>query len=149
MKNEKGITLNALILYVIMFSATMAILATLTNYIYGNLDKIKADNISSGEFNKFNTHFVKDLKESYVATVTTNEQGETLITFDNGSKYTYKSNEKSIYKGKEKIARDISTFSAKTAKENNKDIIEISVKVGKDANNPIFVKTIKYVLKYW
>ena len=49
----------------------------------------------------------------------------------------------------QKIARNIITFNAQSKTENSKSIIEITVSTGKNAENPTFSKTIKYVLKYW
>ena len=71
MKIEKGITIVALSIYVIMFTAIIVLLANLTNYVYPNLININSDSISSEEFVKFNTKFVSDIKESSNALVTT------------------------------------------------------------------------------
>ena len=149
MKNEKGITLQALVLYVIMFSVTIALLASLSSYIFGNLDNISEAQASSEEFNKFNINIIEDVKSSKVAQANQDSSGNVIIALENGATYTYKANEKSIYKGKVKIARNIVEFSANTGVENNKNIIEVTVSTGKNASNIVFSKTIKYVLKYW
>ena len=149
MKNEKGITLAALVLYVIVFSATIALLASLSRYVYKNIDNINSEAISSEEFNKFNVHFVKDVKESKNAKVDSDSNGNLIITLESGARYTYVTTEKSIYKDKEKIARNICNFTAISREENNKNIIEINISTGKDISNPSFNKTIKYVLRYW
>ena len=150
MKNEKGVTLAALVIYVIVFSITIALLASLSNYIYSNLDNISSEQISSEEFNKFNTYFVNDVKESKNAYVK-NENGEIIISFESGTVYTYNKEEKAIYKNKEKIARNIVDFSASISVDSSskKNIIDVTIKTGKDQSNPIFNKTIKYVLRYW
>lgn len=149
MKNEKGITLQALVLYVIMFSVTIALLASLSSYIFGNLDNISEAQASSEEFNKFNINIIEDVKSSKVAQANQDSSGNVIIALENGATYTYKADEKSIYKGKVKIARNIVEFSAKSGVENNKNIIEVTVSTGKNASNIVFSKTIKYVLKYW
>ena len=41
MKNERGITLTALVIYVVFVTATLALLVSLTRYMYGNFDKIR------------------------------------------------------------------------------------------------------------
>ena len=152
MKNEKGITLVALVMYVILFSIAITILATISSYIFNNLDNISSEQISSEEFNKFNTYFVSDVKKSTVATVESEENSDDLtIKLDGGSTYTYKKSENAIYKDKEKIARNIVSFTAKAEKDDtyNKNTIEINIKTGKNEEKPNFEKTIKYVLKYW
>ena len=135
-------------MYIIIFSATIALLATLSSYIFDNLSNIDTNSISSEEFNKFNVNFVKDVKESKKANVETKD-GEIIISFESGVNYTYKIQDKAIYKDKQKIASNIVSFTAKEGIENNKNIIEVSISTGKDVNKPNYSKTIKYVLRYW
>ena len=150
MKNEKGITLAALVIYVIIFSITIALLASLSSYIFDNLGSISSEQISSEEFNKFNTYFVSDVKQSKNVNITT-ESGKVVIKLESGSVYTYNKSEKAIYKNKEKIARNIVSFTAEKKEDETykKDVIEVNIKTGKDESKPVFEKTIKYVLKYW
>ena len=148
MKKEKGITLIALIIYIIMFSATIGLLASLSNYIFNNLSNINSNSTSSEEFNKFNVNFVKDVKESRNAVVKS-EADQIIISFESGVQYTYVKGDKAIYKDKEKIASNIASFTASIQTENNKNIVAVSIKTGKDETNPNYSKDIKYVLKYW
>lgn len=152
MKNEKGVTLAVLVIYVIVFSITITLLASLSNYIYGNLDNINSEQVSSEEFNKFNTYFLDDVKKSKTAEVKDgNESGDIVIKLESGSVYTYKKTEKAIYKNKEKVAINIVNFTAKNSTDSTsgKKIIDVTIKTGKDEKKPIFDKNIKYVLKYW
>ena len=152
MKSEKGITLTALIIYVLVFTATLGLLANLSNFVYSNLSKINTNSVSSEEFNKFNSYFVQDIKESKQRTATTIEQnGEKTveIVLSNGSKYTYKQSENAIYRGNVKIARTIAEFEADNFEENGKKIIRIKISTGTNKEEPNFGKTIKYVLRYW
>lgn len=149
MKNEKGITLTALVIYVIIFSATITLVSALSSFIYGNLKELNSDSISSEEFNKFNTYFVQDVKESKNVSVQAEENGNVIITLDNGSRYTYSANENAIYRGKVKIARNIIKFNASLMQENNKKLVNINIGTGKDTQNINFEKSIKYVLRYW
>ena len=155
MKNEKGITLASLVIYVLIFSATIALLASLSNYIYGNLSKISSEEISSEEFNKFNTYFVEDVKSNSSASISNGTgTGDITIKFNDNSTYTYKKSEKAIYKNKEKIARNIAYFTASTESISGtgskaKKTIKVNIKTGKDENKPVFEKTINYVCRYW
>ena len=150
MKSEKGITLAALVIYVIIFSITIALLASLSNYVLGNLSNINSEQVSSEEFNKFNTYFVSDVKQSKMVNIS-EQSGNVVIKLESGSIYTYKKSEKAIYKNKEKIARNIVGFTAKSSVDTtyNKNVIEVAIKTGKNESKPGFEKTIKYVLKYW
>ena len=153
MKKENGITLASLVLYVIIFSFTLGLLAALSNFVYDNMDIISSDSISSEEFNKFNINFLKDVKENSDAVVS-NLNGSVVVTFgsDNKTVYTYKASDKAIYKDKVKIATNILKFDVSKKNDtahNNKNVITVTIETGKNAEKPSFKKTINYVLKYW
>ncbi len=148
MRSEKGITLTTLVIYIVVFSAVLALVGSLSSFVYGNLRNLNQDSISSEEFNKFNTYFVKDIKESKLATVQKLDSKVEII-LENGSKYTYVKSENAIYKEAVKVARNIIRFNAALKEENNKNVIEIDIATGTNAKEPNFEKDIKYVLKYW
>ena len=147
-KNEKGITLIGLILYVLVFTSVLALLVNLTNYIYGNLNKVNNESISSEEFNKFNVNFVKDIKNSE-SVVINSSNGNYTIVLSNGANYNYVKNEKTIYRNYRKIAKNICVFKIENATINEKAVAKVTIGTGKNANNPVYGKTINYVLKYW
>lgn len=156
MKEEKGITLTILIIYVVIFTIVMTLLATLSSYIYSNIGYVNDNSIDVSEFNKFNTYFIEDIKSNkQVQIKQTQENGEDIlqITFEDGDTYKYIPNEKSIYKNKQKIAKNIQSFTAqKNIKEDSQNTqkyyIKVNIKIGaKDETN--YEKTIDYVLKYW
>ncbi len=147
-KNEKGITLTSLILYVLIITAALALLANLSQYITRNLKKIDNNSISSEEFNKFNSNFVKDIKESNSVVITSTGQNYTIV-LSNGANYNYYKKDKSIYKNYHKIAQNICFFTAEQKVINNKKVVKVKIGTGKNENNPVFGKTINYVLKYW
>ena len=62
MKSERGVTLVILVIYILMFSVVMGLLATLSNYIYSNLSYVNDNSIDVSEFNKFNMYFIEDTK---------------------------------------------------------------------------------------
>src|SRR5574344_609946 len=115
MKKEKGITLLALIIYIIVFTLVLSLLASLSNYIYSNLHLISSDKISPEEFNKFNSYFVQDVKKSENANVTNKGTGpddeQVIIQLSDGAYYTWIKKDSCIYKDKAKIAQKITTFS--------------------------------------
>ncbi len=148
LKKEEGITLTGLVLYVLIFTAILALLVTLTNYIFGNLNNVNNESISSEEFNKFNSNFVKDVKESSNVVITSSS-GDYTIVLSNGANYNYVSSEKAIYKNYNKIADNICSFTAEKAVKNNKIVAKVTIATGKNASSAVFGKTINYVLKYW
>lgn len=152
MKAERGITLIILAIYIIVFSIVIALLANLSNYIYGNIEYISDSNIDLTEFNKFNMYFVEDVKSNNQALVQNladdNNREYVQIAFADGDVYTYTIGDDSIYKNNQKIASDVLDFKAEGFKKDEKMYIEISVRIGTD-DETNYTKTIDYVLKYW
>lgn len=151
MKNEKGVTLTALVIYVIFITATLILLGNLVKYMYPNLNKIGADSVSSEEFNKFNINFVKDIKESKKAVVNTEDKNCSIV-LSNGANYSYVYSEKAIYRNNQKIAKNIIVFEAQLLNNedtNNKNVIKVKIGTGKNTTEANFGKTINYVLRYW
>lgn len=152
MKNEKGVTLIILVIYVILFSVVMGLLATLSNYIYNNLHYVNDASIDISEFNKFNMYFIEDVKSNKQVEIskTTNEEGKKVlqIVFEDGDSYNYIEEEKSIYKNKQKIAKNIEKFTAQSLKIEDKTCISVNIKIGaKEETN--YSNDLNYVLKYW
>lgn len=149
MKSEKGITIAVLVLYVVIFTIVITLLANLSSYIYGNLKYVNNNSIDVSEFNKFNAHFINNVKTNNEVEV--KSSGEILqIAFKDGDIYRYVSSEKSIYKNKQKIAKDIKKFTASKLvnESSNKTYLQIQIQIGaKDEIN--YNRTIDYVLKYW
>lgn len=153
MKKENGITLASLAIYVILFIATLAMLAMLSNYIFSKLKDVNNNSISPEEFNKFNAYFVQDVKQSKEASISYDSQTKkTEIILSNGNSYIYSQNEKSIYRNKVKLAKKIVEFTPEIQNIESGGIIKkvISIKISTgDESNPNFTKQIQYVLKYW
>lgn len=147
-KNEKGITLIGLILYVLVFTSVLALLVNLTNYIYGNLNKVNNESISSEEFNKFNVNFVKDIKNSE-SVVINSSNGNYTIVLSNGANYSYIKDEQAIYKNYQKISKNICSFTAEKQVINNKTVAKVTIGTGNNPDKSVYGKTINYVLKYW
>lgn len=154
MKSEKGITLTILVIYVIFFSIIIGLLATLSRYIYSNLQYVNDDSIDVSEFNKFNMYFIEDVKTNTQAEIKQlmSDDGKNIlqITFEDGDTYRYIKEEKTIYKNRQKIAKNIQDLDAMQIEDatNNKKYIEVNIKIGaKDETN--YEQEINYVLKYW
>ena len=149
MKSEKGITLTVLVIYTIVFSIIIVILANLTNYIYGNLHNVNDSSINVSEFNKFNVYFIDDVKTNNDAEIKNLTNG-IQVTFADGDSYLYVTSEKTIYKNKQKIAKNIQTFNVQKLLQatTNKKYLKVTIEIAtKEKTN--YLKTIDYVLKYW
>ena len=152
-KGEKGITLAALIIYVLVFTMVLGLLASLTTKIYDNMEKMDQLSYSPEEFNKFNLAFVKDVKNNYDAKIVKGNNGNSYnysIIFSDGTNYNYIYSEKRIYRNKTIIAKNISSFVPQRLVINNKIVLRITITTGRYYySNVNYGKTLKYVLKYW
>ena len=145
-RNEKGITLSSLMIYVIAIVITISILTGIMTYFNSNVKYIMNSGKYVSEFNKFNMYFIEDVKNNRYAQVR-----EDQIAFEDGTIYTYKSwSDRGIYRNKVKICSGISYcyFSKSTVTVNNteKYVIRVHMLI-EDAD--IFEAVNEYVLKYW
>ncbi len=149
MKKEKGITLIALTIYVILFIGLMGMLAVFTTDFNSGIGRVQHNMTSPEEFNKFNIEFVRDIKSSYYANI--NKSGDDVtIILDNGANYRYVKSENAIYKNKAKISKNIASFNAISEQSTKgKNVIRIKITTGKNEQSIIFSKNISYVLRYW
>ena len=111
MKDNRGITLTSLIIYVIGMVIVVSLIATLTTFFYKN---VNVDNISKDttQYTKFSNLFLDEINKKdndIVECKTTEEDGQKIsyIIFSDGNQYTYKAENKSIYKNKIKICKDV------------------------------------------
>lgn len=153
MKSNKGITLVALSIYIISILLIVGILTSIRQYFFNNIDIIKDTARYASAFDKFNSYFVHDVKNNSNAKVEeSDDTGNITIIFEDGTTYTYNQNNQGIYRGKVKIAANVTAFKA-TQKEIlinsvKKQIITIEMIIGQ-SNKTLFNKKIDYTLRYW
>lgn len=85
-KNEKGITLTALVVYVTVMSIAIAAIATITTYTYKNMNTLEEDSKYAVELNKFDMYFLKDVKKAEKIIIQEDQENEE----DNYHKITMK-----------------------------------------------------------
>ncbi|MBR3249302.1 MAG: hypothetical protein IKF83_01220 [Clostridia bacterium] len=106
MKSQKGVTLTSLIIYIIAMVIVVGTTATLTNYFYGNIDKLSERTQASKEYTSFNSYFTGEINKKGNQ-VLKDESNESKIIFTSGNQYTYL--EGKIYFNKILICRDVSS----------------------------------------
>ncbi len=147
MKSEKGITLTSLVIYIMVATIVIATMAIVSSFFFSNINLVRDQDKYAVEFNKFNMFFVNDVKNNKTAQVQTHK-----ITFEDGTIYEYRAEDKSVYRNGTKVAELVQelTFTADTYQVENtstvKNLIRVSMNIGKREN---FQKEIEYVLKYW
>lgn len=144
-KEERGVTLTALTIYMIIFTLVIGVLTTVSTFFYGNIYEVIDQPKYVTEYNKFIMFFGVDIKNYNSAEVT-----DTTIKFAGGPTYVYKDNV--IFRDDTIIAKNILNckFSLKTYNVNDlvKNIINVDMMVGKDSEHSL-EKSIDFTLKYW
>lgn len=146
MKSQKGVTLLSLVIYIIVLTIVVSILALISRSFFSNMSYVKDQATYAPEFNKFNMFFIQDIKNNTTATVNGNE-----IQFADGTRYTFNADQKEIYRNDKRIAKNVQvvifTSRTETVRSTTKNIINVNMAIGN--TNALFNKSIDYVLKYW
>lgn len=147
MKSEKGVTLTALVVYIVVFIIILTMMTTISNRFYQNIGQIKDSPKYISEFNKFSMFFVTDVKRnSEIASI--NADGS-VLEFSDGTTYTYKN--EAIYRNDTEIAKYVKSFSftqsENTVNKFTKKIVNINAILGN--NKEEIKRNIDFVLKYW
>lgn len=149
MRGKRGVTLIALVIYLIVITIVMSILAMVSENFFFNSSYITDTGRYISEFNKFNMFFIEDVKESKDFL----EFNETELVLDNGVTYTYKSSpDNGIYRNKVKICSHIlyCTFRKRTEIDTesgiSKNIVTVTMVLQGSKN---YTTSVDYVLKYW
>ena len=144
-KNNQGITLISLIIYIMVVTIVLSILTV----VFSNFDKNKDLAEDKGkyiaELDKMALYFIRDSKNNLDANVEVDQ-----VVFTDGTNYKYEKEEKSIYRNKVKIAQNIEycTFLKQKISSGGVNKIMITVDIipsGYEINRRIT----DYILKYW
>lgn len=141
MKNEKGITLVTLSVYIIGITIIIAIVALITNFFNKNIMDMEDNARFAADFSKFNLAFVDEVK-TYGNEIT--ECSESSVSFSTGN--TYKFEDGKIYKNKIALVNNVNACSFSRGYHEAKQTITVYIEIGSGANS--FAKTTEYVLNY-
>ena len=141
MKSEKGITLVSLTVYIIAMVIVVAIIATISNFFYKNVQNINIDIDPITEFTTFNSYFSDEVNhENLKVLECKSDKNQNYIVFSNGVQYTYIPENRGVYRNKVKINRNVKNCNFEEKIENGKTIITVYFQAG-DQN-----RTISYTL---
>ena len=101
MRKQNGITLVALVLYIILMIIILGIMTLVTNEFYKNTDTVQGNVQEVIEFNKFNNYFLKEIKTNNKVDKVSNN----YILFSSGNSFSI-SNE-SIYYNNIKVCEGV------------------------------------------
>lgn len=138
MKNNSGVTITSIVVYVIAMVIVIGIIASITSFFYSNVNNVNENSNNISEITKFHMYFLEE---------TTNESNSIIsisnnkITFLTGNTFTFQ--DKAIYFNHVKICEQIESLQFQTEEINQKTIINVLITIGQ---NNEYTKTTKYVL---
>lgn len=131
MKNNKGITLTSLIIYVIGMTIMVATIATLTSFFYKNIN-VGNINTDTTQYTKFSSIFSEEINRKNNKVIECKEftNGISYIIFSSGNQYTFNENSKAIYKNNIKICENVEECKFSYTFVDSKYKITVSFKSG-------------------
>lgn len=139
MKNNHGVTITSLIVYVIAMLIVIGIIANLTSFFYTNVLNLEDESSNISEISKFNMYFLKEVKNANNSIV---QIEENKVTFVSGNTFTFQDD--SIYLNNIKICKNIKNLNFSKEEINNKNVINVLITVG---DNMEYTKTTKFVMR--
>lgn len=135
MKKENGITLTSLIIYVIGMVIVVTTVSTLTTYFYKNID-INSTNNDTTQYTKFTSVFLEEINKGQnevieAKTILESDKKVSYIIFSDGNQYTFKEENKSIYKNQVKICENIDNCEFSYKYQDSQYIVQVQLKSGK------------------
>ena len=141
MKNEKGITLLSLVIYVAVMIITIPIMSSIIQIFYNNSEDMQVVTKDIINLNKFNTYILKEIKNENNKVEEIDENGE-YISFSS-SNYFIKSGD-NIFFNKVKICEGVEEFQVSSGKDGDgQDDSIICITIGFKS----FSKTINYKIE--
>ena len=139
-KNNKGITLISLTIYVIIFIMVIGMLSIFKRNLDDTLDDMGEYTSLVPEFNKVHMYMLDELSAADNKVVKRNSDGS-YIEFSSGNSYLFSDNK--IFKNNVKIFSNIDSCLFEVVKENNSDVLYVHISFGE---YDVVYKEFKYVI---
>lgn len=97
MRQNKGITLISLIIYIIVFTSVIGTTAMITNYFTKNSEETIISSKAPEQYAKFTSYLVKDIESGKVSGVKVKEQNILEISFTDNSRHIYICDNSELY----------------------------------------------------
>lgn len=130
MKNEKGITLSSLVIYIFVMIIAIGIMSSISLIFYNNTQNLTEQTEDMIEYNNFNNYFINEIKTANNKVDQIGKDG-TYIIFTSGNSFSLKDN--NLYFNEIEIAKNVSSISfsyyINEQGEEVKDIITVDIEL--------------------
>lgn len=138
MKQERGITLISLTVYIIVMTIVIAVVGVVSGAFVKSMKSTKSTTDPITEYTAFNSYFSDEINHKGIQI---RECNTNYIVFSNGVQYTFVNENSGIYRNYVKIAKDVEECIFKENIKNGKTVVDVKIKVGNK------VRTTTYTLK--
>lgn len=126
MKSEKGITIISLIIYVIVLSIVIGMVAIISGAFMDSIDEADMYTDPIEEYTTFNSYFSEEVNHPGLEVVQCQDD---YVLFSNDVQYSFISENRGIYKDKVKICRNIDFCGFSQSIKNGKTVITVEISV--------------------
>lgn len=127
MKNERGITLISVTIYIIVMAIVIGVIAVISGFFYKSIDNVDGAEQPAQEFTEFNKFFSDEVNRSGIKILTISA---TYIVFDNNVEYSFVEGNKGIYRNGVKICNNVDNCTFTQGTQNGKTTITVEMLIG-------------------
>lgn len=106
MRNNRGITLTSLVIYIIVMIIVIAVISSISLMFYNNTQNLTGQTRDMIEYNNFNNYFINEIKTANNNIDQISDDG-TYILFTSGNSFSLKNNK--IYFNEVVIASNVNS----------------------------------------
>lgn len=141
MKNEKGITLTTLMVYIVAMAMVILTVTNITRYFYANVTNTEETTKYAEEYLKFTKYISEEINQknntildnNIIVDESGNEVQKYVIFSKSYNQYTFKDN--AIYKNNDKICENIKNCVFTSSNEGSQLKIQLKMLDGTEYNN--------------
>ena len=139
-KNDRGVTLISLTIYVVLMLAVVAVMAGFKDNVDKTLKTMGEYASVVPEINKMHMYMLDEANIENNKILKRNSDG-TYVEFTSGNKYLFSENK--VYKNSVRIQSDVSNCTFEIGQENNNDVLYVNLELddGKSVS-----KKLRYVM---
>ena len=133
MKNQKGITMASLVIYIVSFAIIIGIVGSIITFFSNNVSGLNKTAATSVEYNKFNNYMLEYTKNGFIPFYESAKEygGNPYIVFEKGDeRVVFEKIGDILYMDNTKLCENVQDFNAKiTTSENGKEMLKIKIQI--------------------